>query len=78
MVQAVLSRQALKQIGSTDGVQGRIFQTKEDCNTLRKLISKSKPEKMTPDDLTAIRCAMQQLESSSANVQSIFQGMNQE
>jgi len=50
---------------------------KEDCNTLRKLISKAKPEKMTSDDLYAIRNAMQQLESSSANVQQRFQEMDQ-
>ena len=49
---------------------------KEDCNTLRKLISKAKPEKMTHDDVYAIRSAMQQLEASSANVRATWQYSN--
>lgn len=40
---------------------------KSDCATLRKLLSKAKPEKMTESDLSEIRQAMQRLESSSAN-----------
>lgn len=46
---------------------------KEDCKTLQKLISKAKPEKMTHDDIYAIRSAMQQLERSSANVRTVGQ-----
>ena len=49
---------------------------KEDCNTLRKLISKAKPEKMIQDDVYAIRSAMQQLEASSANVRATWQYSN--
>ena len=40
---------------------------KSDCSELRKLLSKTKPEKMTETDLNDIRQAMQRLETSSAN-----------
>ena len=40
---------------------------KSDCSELRKLLSKTKPEKMTETDLNDIRQAMQRLEVSSAN-----------
>ena len=40
---------------------------KSDCSELRKLLSKTKPEKMTETDLSDIRQAMQRLETSSAN-----------
>ena len=50
---------------------------KNDCNVLRKLLSRAKPAKMTNDDLTAIRCAMQQLEVSSAHVCEKFDAENQ-
>lgn len=42
-------------------------QIKADCNALRKLLAKIKPEKMTQDDLFHIREAIRQLENSSAN-----------
>jgi len=41
-------------------------QIKEECNTLKKLITKTTPEKMTAYDLDAIRTAMQNLEYASA------------
>lgn len=41
-------------------------QIKEECNTLRKLITKTKPEKMTQYDLDEIRTAMRNLEYASA------------
>ena len=40
-------------------------QIKEECNALRKLITKTTPEKMTVYDLDAIRTAMQNLEYAS-------------
>jgi molecular chaperone DnaK len=42
-------------------------QIKADCAELRKLLAKSKPEKMTQGDLLNIREAMARVESSSAN-----------
>lgn len=42
-------------------------QIKADCNDLRKLLMKAKPEKMTADDLYNIRNAISRLEASSAN-----------
>lgn len=53
-------------------------QVKDDCNTLRKLVNKAKPERMTEEDLTAIRCAIEQLESSSANVRAKFDEMDRQ
>ena len=41
-------------------------QIKEECNTLKKLITKTTPEKMTAYDLDSIRTAMQNLEYASA------------
>lgn len=41
-------------------------QIKEECNTLRKLITKTTPEKMTAYDLAEIRTAMRNLEYASA------------
>ena len=41
-------------------------QIKEECNTLKKLITKTTPEKMTAYDLDAIRTAIQNLEYASA------------
>jgi len=41
-------------------------QIKEECNTLKKLVTKTTPEKMTAYDLDAIRTAMQNLEYASA------------
>lgn len=43
-------------------------QIKNDCHLLQKLLSKAKPAKMSGDDLTAIRCAMQQLKNSASNI----------
>jgi molecular chaperone DnaK len=42
-------------------------QIKADCAELRKLLAKSKPEKMTQGDLLNIREAMARVEASSAN-----------
>ncbi len=42
-------------------------QIKADCNELRKLMMKHKPEKMTAEDLDHIQSAIAQLEASSAN-----------
>ena len=42
-------------------------QIKADCNDLRKLLMKAKPEKMTADDLYNIRSAISRVEASSAN-----------
>ena len=42
-------------------------QIKADCADLRKLLLKSKPEKMTADDLEHIRNAISRVEASSAN-----------
>lgn len=50
---------------------------KADCAALRKLLSKSKPEKMTEIDLSEIRQAMQRLESSSANACALAEQENQ-
>ena len=41
-------------------------QIKEECNALRKLITKNKPEKMTQYDLEEIRTAMRNLEYASS------------
>lgn len=41
---------------------------REDCSALNRLISRTKPEKMTDADVNAIRDAKQRLESSSSNV----------
>ena len=41
-------------------------QIKEECNSLKKLITKNKPEKMTQADLEEIRTAMRNLEYASA------------
>jgi len=41
-------------------------QIKEECNTLRKLLTKTTPEKMTGYDLEEIRTAMRNLEYASA------------
>ena len=43
-------------------------QVKSDADALRKLISRTRPEKMTEADLNEIRRAMQTLESSSENI----------
>ena len=40
-------------------------QIKEECNTLKKLITKTTPEKMTQTDLEVIKKAMQNLEYAS-------------
>ena len=50
---------------------------KSDCSELRKLLSKTKPEKMTETDLSEIRQAMQRLESSSANACALAEQENQ-
>ncbi len=50
---------------------------KADCASLRKLLSKAKPEKMTESDLGEIRQAMQRLESSSANACALAEQENQ-
>ena len=42
-------------------------QIKSDCTSLRKLLVKAKPEKMTAADLTSIREAIRQVEASSAH-----------
>lgn len=42
-------------------------QIKTDCASLRKLLMKAKPEKMTEDDLSNIRNAISRVEVSSAN-----------
>ncbi|MBQ2782881.1 MAG: molecular chaperone DnaK [Oscillospiraceae bacterium] len=42
-------------------------QIKADCNDLRKLLMKAKPEKMTADDLYNIRSAISRVEAASAN-----------
>ena len=42
-------------------------QIKADCAAVRKLLTKAKPEKMTQEDLRAIRDAIARLEASSAN-----------
>ena len=49
-------------------------QIKADIAALNKLLMKAKPEKMTEIDISNIRSAMSQLESSSANLP----GMNKE
>ena len=78
------AQQLLYKVDQALGVAGKQIEkeekkrVKEDCNTLRKLISKAKPEKMTADDLYGIRSAMQQLEGSSANVQQRFREMDQQ
>jgi len=78
------AQQLLGKVDQALGVAGKQIdkeekkRVKEDCNTLRKLVSKAKPEKMTAEDLYAIRSAMQQLESSSANVQQRFREMDQQ
>lgn len=41
---------------------------KSDCDELRKLVTRMKPEKMTQSDLADLRSAMQRLEESSANI----------
>lgn len=45
---------------------------KDDEAALRHLIGRAKPDKMTADDLSAIKSAMSTLESSSAHLMSLF------
>ncbi|HCJ88737.1 MAG TPA: molecular chaperone DnaK, partial [Clostridiales bacterium] len=45
---------------------------KDDEAALRHLIGRAKPDKMTADDLSAIKSAMATLESSSAHLMSLF------
>ncbi len=46
---------------------------KDDEAALRRLLNHAKPDKMTQDELSAIRSAMSTLESSSAHVVSLYQ-----
>ena len=65
------------------GVAGKKLEKEEkklvktDCDALRKLLSKFKPEKATQTDLDEIRRSMQTLEVSGAHVLEVFQEMNQ-
>ncbi len=50
-------------------------QVKNDCDSLRKLIAKATPDKVTEADLAAIESAEAVLQSSSAHVISVFDSM---
>ncbi len=45
---------------------------KSDCDALRKLVGKAKPEKITESEIAQLRAAMDTLKSSSAHVMDLF------
>ena len=48
-------------------------QVKSDCDALRKLLSRAKPEKLSEADLSNIRSAMSTVESSGSHVRQLFE-----
>ena len=48
-------------------------QVKSDCDALRKLLSRAKPEKLSEADLFNIRSAMSTVESSGSHVRQLFE-----
>lgn len=53
-------------------------QVKADCDNLRKLLAKTKPDKVTEYELNDIKSATSRLESSSANVIRVFEMMDKD
>jgi molecular chaperone DnaK len=47
---------------------------KSDCGEVRKLLARAKPEKMTAEDISNLRAAVERLEASSANAQKMAEG----
>ena len=67
------AEQALSKVGKQlDKEEKKLV--KNDCGALSKVLFKSKPDKMTADDLAALKAAMEQLRSSSAHVISLAAG----
>ena len=48
-------------------------QVKSDCDALRKLLSRAKPDKLSEADLSNIRSAMSTVESSGSHVRQLFE-----
>ena len=48
-------------------------QVKSDCDALRKLLSRAKPEKLSEAELSNIRSAMSTVESSGSHVRQLFE-----
>ena len=80
-----VTREATQLLNEADralGVAGKQLdktekkQVKTDCDTLRKLLNKARPDKLTAEDVSAIRNAQSILESSSAHVRQLYSGMN--
>lgn len=77
------AQQMLAQAEQAVGVAGKQIdkaekkQVKDDCKSLRKVLGKAKPEKLSEADISAIQDAANYLESSSAHVRQVFASMNQ-
>ncbi len=50
---------------------------KSDCDAVRRLLGKTRPDKASDADISALRDAMSRLEQSAAHVQQIFERMDQ-
>lgn len=59
--------QALNKVGKEIDKQEK-KQIKDNCSELRKIASKTRPEKMTEADISEIQNGMEQLEKSAANI----------
>lgn len=78
------AQRLLSQVDRALGVAGKQLNkeektcVKEDYSSLRKLVNRAKPDKMTAEELSSIRQAMDRLETSSANVQARFEEMDRQ
>lgn len=78
------AQRLLSQVDRALGVAGKQLNkeektcVKEDYSSLRKLVNRAKPDKMTAEELSSIRQAMDRLETSSANVQTRFEEMERQ
>lgn len=78
------AQRLLSQVDRALGVAGKQLNkeektcVKEDYSSLRKLVNRAKPDKMTAEELSSIRQAMDRLETSSANVQARFKEMDRQ
>ena len=80
-----LTREAGQLLNEADralGVAGKQLEkdekkrVKQDCDALRKLIGKARPDKLTASDLANIRSAKEILDASSQHVRELYRGMN--